>query len=248
MNPLDTARHVEASRAMGAQAWRMAAGRLGDPVPACPEWRVRDVVHHLGNVASYVHACVEHGPGQPEFTDAEMPPDERVIQWAADEWDRTLDRLTAADQRAPAWNWSAEPHVVSFWPRCLTHEVFVHSWDIADAAGESLAVPAGVAADGVDEILAVHLPAGVRDGRRFTRASRIEVHCTDAGHRWLVELTAATVHTRAAAPGEPSEPNDTRIAATAEELYLDLWGCTPLNLNPHQRHWAGQLAVGAPAV
>lgn len=244
MNLLDTARHIEATRAVGAQAWRMAENRLDAPVSACPEWRIRDVVYHLGNVASFVHACLEQGAGEPKFADAKMPLDDRVIQWAAKEWDQVLDRLAAADPLAAAWNWSTQPHIVSFWPRCLAHEAFVHSWDIADAVGESLTIPADVAADGVDEILAVHLAAGVRDGRRFTRTGRIEVHSTDTGDRWLVETTAATVQTRAAAPGEP---RDTRIAATAEGLYLDLWGRTRLKLDPHQRHWADQLAAGAPA-
>lgn len=244
MNLLDTARHIEATRAVGAHAWRMAENRLDDTVPACPEWRIRDVVHHLGNVASFIHACVERGAGEPEFTDAEMLPDDRLIPWAAEEWERVLDRLAAADPLAAAWNWSAQPHTVSFWPRCLTHEAFVHSWDVADAVGQSLSIPADVAADGVDEILAVHLAAGARDGRRFTCTGRIEVHSTDTGDRWLVELTAATVHTRAAAPGEP---RDTQIAATAEGLYLDLWGRTRLNLDPNQRHWTDQLAAGAPA-
>ncbi|RFC76526.1 hypothetical protein [Streptomyces sp. AcE210] len=110
--------------------------------------------------------------------------------------------------------------------------------------GQSLTIPADVAADGVDEILAVHLAARARDGRRFTCTGRIEVHITDTGDRWLVELTAATVHTRAAAPGEP---RDTQTAATAEGLDLDLWGRTRLNLDPHQRHWPDQLAAGAPA-
>ena len=244
MNLLDTTRHIEATRAVGAHTWRMAENRLDDTVPACPEWRIRDVVHHLGNVASFIHACVERGAGEPEFTDAEMLPDDRLIPWAAEEWERVLDRLAAADPLAAAWNWSAQPHTVSFWPRCLTHEAFVHSWDVADAVGQSLSIPADVAADGVDEILAVHLAAGARDGRRFTFTGRIEVHSTDTGDRWLVELTAATVHTRAVAPGEP---RDTQIAATAEGLYLDLWGRTRLNLDPHQRHWTDQLAAGAPA-
>jgi uncharacterized protein (TIGR03083 family) len=221
----------------------MAENRLDAAVPACPEWRIRDVVHHLGNVASFIDACVEQGAGEPAFTDAEPLPDERLIQWAAEEWDRVLNRLAAADPLAAAWNWSTCPRTVSFWPRCLTHEAFVHCWDIADAVGESLAIPADVAADGVDEILAVHLAAGVRDGRRFARAGRIEVHSTDTGHRWLVELTAATVHARAASPGEP---RDTQITATAEELYLDLWGRTRLQLDPKQRRCADQLAAGAP--
>ncbi|MFF9571984.1 hypothetical protein [Streptomyces sp. NPDC014685] len=144
---------------------------------------------------------------------------------------------------ADAWNWSTRPHIVSFWPRCLTHEAFVHGWDVADAVGQSLTIPADVAADGVDEILAVHLAAGARDGRLFSRTGRIEVHSTDTGDRWLVELTSTTVRTGAAAPDEPC---DTRIAATAEGLYLDLWGRTRLNLKPHQRDWADQLAASAP--
>ncbi|MFF9349302.1 maleylpyruvate isomerase family mycothiol-dependent enzyme [Streptomyces sp. NPDC014734] len=243
MNPLDTAHHIEATRAVGAHVWRMAENRLDDSVPACPEWRIRDVVHHLGNVASFVHACVEQGAGEPDFTDAEMLPDDRLIPWVAEEWDEVLNRLAAADPLADAWNWSTEPHIVSFWPRCLTHEAFVHGRDVADAVGQSLTIPADVAADGVDEILAVHLAAGVRDGRRFAGTGRIEVHSTDTGDRWLTELTEATVHTRAAVPGEPC---DTRIASTAEGLYLDLWGRTRLNLEPHQRYWADQLAAGGP--
>ncbi|MDK0524242.1 maleylpyruvate isomerase family mycothiol-dependent enzyme [Streptomyces sp. ML-6] len=243
MNLLDTARHIEESRAVGMHVWRMAENRLDDSVPACPEWRIRDVVHHLGNVASFVHACVEQGGGEPGFTDAKMLPDGRLIAWAAKEWDGVLDRLAAADPLADAWNWSTRPHIVSFWPRCLTHEAFVHGWDVADAVGQSLTIPADVAADGVDEILAVHLAAGARDGRLFSRTGRIEVHSTDTGDRWLVELTSTTVRTGAAAPGEPC---DTRIAATAEGLYLDLWGRTRLNLKPHQRDWADQLAASAP--
>ncbi|MGP4021110.1 maleylpyruvate isomerase family mycothiol-dependent enzyme [Saccharopolyspora sp. 5N708] len=244
MSLLDTARHIESTRAVGAEAWRMAENRLDAAVPACPEWRIRDVVHHLGNVASFIHACVEQGAGEPEFTDAEMLPDDRVIKWAAEEWDRILDRLAAADPLAAAWNWSTKPHIVSFWPRCLTHEAFVHGWDIADAVGEALTIPAEVAADGVDEILTVHLAAGVRDGRRFTRTGRIEVHCTDTGDRWLLVTTATTAHTRVGVPGGPC---DTQIDATAESLYLDLWGRTRLQLDPHQRQWADQLAAGAPA-
>lgn len=104
--------------------------------------------------------------------------------------------------------------------------------------------PPDVAADGVDEILAVHLAARARDGRRFARTGRIEVHSTDTGDRWLVELTATIVRTRAAAPGEP---RDTRIAATAAELYLDLWGRARANLDHGRRRWADHIVAGAPA-
>ncbi|MDJ1138063.1 maleylpyruvate isomerase family mycothiol-dependent enzyme [Streptomyces iconiensis] len=244
MKPLDTARHMDATREVGARAWRRAENRLGDPVPACPEWRVRDVVHHLGNVASFVSACVEQGAGEPAFTDAGLPPDDRVIAWAAGEWDLALDRLATADPRAAAWNWSTQPHTVSFWPRCLTHEAFIHGWDLANALGEPMALPPDIAADGVDEVLAVHLAAGAHNGRRFDRTGRITVHSTDTDDRWLIELTPTTVHTR---PAAPNEPCDAQLAATAAELYLDLWGRARLHLPPDQRRWADQLAAGGPA-
>lgn len=244
MNLLDTPRQLELTRTAGAQTWIMAESRLDVAVPACPEWRIRDVLYHLGNVASFIHACVEQGAGEPEFTDAQMPRDDQIIKWAAEQWDQVLDRLTTADPHAAAWNWSTQPPDVSFWPRCLTHEAFVHSWDVADAVGKSLDIPADVAADGVDEIFTVHLPAGVHGGRRFTVTGRAEVHSIDTGDRWLVETTEATVHTRAA---QPREPYDIKIEATAVALYLGLWGRRRLQLDPHQRRWADQLAAGTPA-
>lgn len=235
-----TSRHLEVTAAAGEQAWRLAGGRLGQDVPACPEWRIRDVVYHLGNVAGFVAACVAQGAEEPEFTDAEKPSDDRIVQWASGEWNRALDGLAAAGPGTPAWNWSTRPRVAPFWARCLTHEAFVHTWDLAESAGETLVVPADVAADGVDEILDVHLAAGVRDGRLFPLSGRAEVHSTDTGDRWLVETTADGVTTAMAAAGEPA---DVRLEGTAERLYLDLWGRVPLGLGALQTAWAGQLAA-----
>jgi uncharacterized protein (TIGR03083 family) len=244
MNLLDTERCVEASRAAGLQAWRMAEGRLDVVVPACPDWKIRDVVYHLGNIASFIGACLEQGAGEPEFTDAEMFPDGKLLAWAADEWDGVLDRLSAAAPLAPAWNWSTQPYVASFWPRCLTHVAFIHTWDVAGAVGAELTIPAEVAADGVDEVFTVHLPAGVRDGRRFTVSGRAEVQSIDTDNRWLVETSSDTVRARVAGPGEP---HDIRLEASAEALYLDLWGRERLGLHSLDRQWADQLAACTPA-
>jgi uncharacterized protein (TIGR03083 family) len=237
---LTSAGHLAAVRAAGEATWGLAAGRLDAGVPACPEWQVRDLVYHLGNVAYYIRACVDHGAGEPDFTDAPMPSDDAVIAWAEQEWDLAVDSLAAADPAAAAWNWSDEPHVVSFWPRCLTHEAYVHGWDAADAVDGVLPIPADVAVDGVDEILAVHVPAGVRSGRRFPVAGRAEVRCTDTGHRWLIDTTADSVVVTTADDGRPV---DERIEATAEQLYLELWGRVALPLSPIRRAWADQLAA-----
>ncbi|MGH3830131.1 MAG: maleylpyruvate isomerase family mycothiol-dependent enzyme [Pseudonocardiaceae bacterium] len=237
---LDIARHIEETRAVGERIWALAANRLDEKVPACPKWRIRDVIYHLGNVAFFIRACIEQGANEPTFTDAEMPDDDHVIAWATGEWALALENLTSVAPNAPAWNWSTQPPVASFWPRCLTHEAFIHAWDVADAVGDTLRIPADVAADGVDEILAVHLPAGVRAGRHFPISGRGEIHSIDTGDRWLVETTNDTVRTTMVDSGDPVE---TRIDATAVQLYLDLWGRAPLEINTPQRRWADQLAA-----
>lgn len=240
---LSSATHLDTVSAYGMLIWDWSDARLDEPVRACSPWRVRDVVHHLGNIACFVRACLDARGPEPEFTDVVMPADDALIEWASQEWDRVVGQLAAADPDAPAWNWSLESDVVAFWPRCLTHEAVVHAWDVADAVDEHLAISVEVAADGIDEILAVHLPSGTHHGRRFTRAGRVQVRTTDSGHRWLVETTESRVRATSVAIDTPGLDD---LAGTATALYLDLWGRHPLPLAGLQRQWADQLAASPP--
>jgi hypothetical protein len=72
----------------------------------------------------------------------------------------------------------------------------------------------------VDEILAVHLPAGRSNGRTFPADGRVEVHSTDTSHRWLVQTGHDSVDvTRITQPDSTAD----RLEATGVQLYLGLW-------------------------
>ncbi|RFC76527.1 hypothetical protein DXZ75_00175 [Streptomyces sp. AcE210] len=80
-----------------------------------------DQTHQLGFAADHstlCHrsetTCVEQGADEPEFTDAEMLPDNRLIPRGPRNGSGFLDRLATVDPLAAAWNWSAQPHTVSF--------------------------------------------------------------------------------------------------------------------------------------
>lgn len=227
-----------ALEAMAGELWWLAEGRLDLPTPSCPDWRMRDLVHHLGNVALYVRACLDAGGPQPEFTDAAPPADAVLIDWARRHWQGVTIRLAGCAPDAPAWNWSLEAPVAPFWTRCLTHEVVVHAWDAAQAVGASLIIPADIAVDGVDEILTTHLPAGAEQGRHFPPRGQVQVRSTDTGHGWQVRTSPYSVRADVVDPGDAD-----LLEAGCVELYLGLWGRRALPVQDGRPDWPRLLAA-----
>jgi uncharacterized protein (TIGR03083 family) len=103
-----------------------------------------------------------------------------------------LARVAAALDRPagdPAWTWAPDG-TVGFWQRRQAHETAIHRVDAELAAGPPTPVPAALAADGIDEWLALlafrpgaEPPSG--DGET------LHLHCTDEAGEWLVTLTEA---------------------------------------------------------
>jgi uncharacterized protein (TIGR03083 family) len=239
---LTTPQYLSAVREAADATLRLAKDRLDTGIPACPDWRMRDLIHHLGNIAYFMRVCLDTGAAEPEFTDADLPGDDDIISWVADEISHLIKAFSQADPNAPAWNWSVTGQVASFWPRCLVHEVVIHGWDAATATGHQLPIPAEVAADGVDEILTVHVPTGAARGRTFDLPGPIELRCTDTGHRWLAEPASESL--RISVPtGQTQTPRS--LVGTAAELYLALWNRNrdTLDLDEDQRNWVAQLSA-----
>ena len=56
---MDVATHIEALRREGGfLASAVAVADPDDPVPTCPEWTVRDLVHHTGGVQRWATGYV----------------------------------------------------------------------------------------------------------------------------------------------------------------------------------------------
>src|SRR5262249_27389448 len=79
--------------------------------------------------------------------------DAGLAGWLADGGTQLLDALGQADGDDAVWMWGADRHVRG-WSRRMLHETTIHRVDVQRAAGGAPEVDAGVAVDGIDEILA----------------------------------------------------------------------------------------------
>lgn len=197
-----------------------------EPVPACTDWTVVDLVGHLGNVHRWAAATVLSGQriASPPVT----RPTEPLEEWYAGTATALLAALQAVDGDEPTPNFAGIDEVAAFWPRRQLHETTIHAVDLAQALGRpeyGWGVAADVAADGVSEVLRVFLRRMVARGRPPVVPGPIDLVATDIERVWTV------------VPGEnPTEPPTVvshevdpagSARGTVVELYLALWNRLP---------------------
>jgi uncharacterized protein (TIGR03083 family) len=200
----------------------LAGKATGDePVPACPEWTVRDLTTHLGAIHRWAAATVLSGERLHEHAPLVTEP---IVEWYAGTATALLSALQAVSPDEPTPNFSYVNETAAFWSRRQMHETTVHTVDAAQALGlaeDEWAVASSVAADGIDEVLQVFFPRMTARKQRPDVRSRIRLVATDTQESWLV------------APGSgdsgpplqlhPSLDADGSVSGTAVDLYLGLW-------------------------
>jgi uncharacterized protein (TIGR03083 family) len=163
---METADHIACLRREG-ELLAGAAERAGldAPVPACPGWRIRDLLAHLGFVHRWAAGYVagERTDMTPEPPEEEMirlaPADESLVGWFRDGHASLVSVLAAADPSVRCWTFLPAASPLAFWARRQAHETAIHRVDaqLAAAAGrvgaEPDPFPAGLAADGIDELV-----------------------------------------------------------------------------------------------
>lgn len=219
-------RHLAALATSGA-VLRDAAARAGldAPVPTCPTWHVAELVSHQGMVHRWAAANLR-GDADHD-TDASLAEAGRstdLLGWYDAGLAALLEALRGApdDVRAQVFLRDAPPPR-RFWARRQAHETTVHSADaVAAALGRwpgtaDLAVPAELAADGVDELLTGFITRG---GGKLHAAQpyTVLVRTDDTGHAWTVRISDGPIVTT---PG--GDGGDAVFSGTAAALYLSLW-------------------------
>lgn len=191
------------------------------PVPTCPGWDAAGLALHLGGVHRWAEGLVlaratarlprdpaAGGPGTPEGA------------WIREGGASLVATLRAAPPDAPMWSWGADQHV-RFWSRRMLHETVVHRADAELAGGGEPAVPATVAADGIDELLA-NLPARLAGSEAAAalrgRGEVVAVRATDVPAAWGIRLGADGF----SAGGDPARA-DVALAGPAAGLLLALY-------------------------
>lgn len=154
--------------------------KLDTPVPAFPDWTVRDLAVHVGNghrrAAEVVRTrttsflspgdvpCSGGPAGLPEAEVAPGAYADALSNWLSESARLVSDELRVAGEESPAWTFTGE-HRAAFWARRRTHETLVHRMDAASAADGasdlSGEVQAGMAT-GAQSWMPTGVPIGVQ--------------------------------------------------------------------------------------
>jgi uncharacterized protein (TIGR03083 family) len=207
--------HLRVLAERGGALVDAAGGASGVPVPSCPDWTVADLVVHVGLVWGWAATVVTTG----DRTEFGPPPadrgDEALGHWAREQLAALGDALHDADPDSACWTFGP-PRSRRFWFRRQALETVLHAWDVEHATATPTPMDPEVAADGVDEHLAVIVPRAL--GRRHGTWSgeTVHLHRTDGEGEWLVRLgpdgEAVVEHAHGKA--------DVALRGTAEALWL----------------------------
>ena len=115
----------------------VAALDLEARVPSTPEWSVRDLAHHIGEVQWYWGENVR-AQNADERSGAELtafPEDSDLLAWLGWCTYSLLGALREVGPDAPCWAWWPEPHTAGAVGRHQAQEVAVHRWDAEGVTG-----------------------------------------------------------------------------------------------------------------
>lgn len=197
-----------------------AAVERNAPISTCPEWTMRDLVLHMGQVHRWARAHVAGQLTDP-VEDASAiigpaPDDAELVDWFRDGHQALVDALENADPDLECWTFLAAPSPLAFWARRQCHETGIHRADAESASGPISTFPRAIAADGIDELLRCF---ATRPGGRLRSETprTLLVRATDTSDEWLVRITdkVETEH----AGGEA----DCTVSGPASDLHLLLW-------------------------
>jgi uncharacterized protein (TIGR03083 family) len=197
-------------------------GSLDAPVPTCPDWSLRELVHHTSAVNRWATRIVNDRAQGPIDEELEIlaggwPDDQDLAAWFRVGNVLLTDALRNAPDDLECWAFLRAPSPKAFWARRQLHETAIHRVDAELASGSVSEVPVDHAVDGIDELLTGFLPRRSSRLRPETPAT-IAVQPTDADAAWLVTAGpdgATTERVRGDA--------DVVVRAPAADLYLLVW-------------------------
>lgn len=226
----------------------VASTPMDAAVPTCPRWTAYDLVCHVGNVHAWAATIVETCRRAAQQNDEPRSRKPKVVsEWYAGKAEDLYEVLRSTDPEAPCWNFASGAGFAGFWSRRQAHETTIHTLDLLGCAGEDvgLEIDAGLAADGVDEVLTVFLPRMHDRGHPAELTAPLCLVSTDVGRSWTVSPRAVVADPRSGLPVQPRGsdtesapavvdgpprvvqrrlPGADQVAAPAQTLYRVLWG------------------------
>lgn len=187
---------------------------LDDEVPACPGWRVDDVLNHLtyGLGVGYALAVAAAPDADPAeiFAGISLPDNPPRGAAAREEFGRHMRSCLAlferTDPASPCWTY-AGPGTASFWFRRAAVESWLHHVDVADAIDqEPIRLTTERAGDALEETISFSLP--------------LAINLTSEPDSHLVLQSPALPARLELGSGDAA----TTISGTGHDVLLALWG------------------------
>ena len=223
---MEVSEHIDALRRDGELlAHAASALTLDTSIPTCPEWKLRDLLLHVGGVHRWAAAHVAEARtamidiAQPiDIVDA-PPTDDEVLDWFVDGHAALVSTLETAPADVEAFTFLPAPSPLAFWARRQAHETGIHRADAQSAGLGITPFPAAFAVDGIDELLFGFARRPRREPADH-RPRTLTVRATGTAARWRITLQPGAVELTA---GEYDNGADLSIDAPASDLYLLLW-------------------------
>lgn len=226
---MEISQHITALEADGALLADAArAAGLDTGVPACPGWRVRDLVRHQAHVHRWAARHILERPATviDDRTEADIlgggPPDTELLTAYRDGHAALLAALRAAGPDIRCATFLPAPSPLAFWARRQAHETAVHRFDAQRASGGKDPVGAfapDFAADGLDELI-----MGFAAGRKYRMrgdGQSLAVRPTDAAGGWRIAARDGAAAARRDADGDRTAL--CTLVGPAAGLYAFLW-------------------------
>ena len=186
---MDYVAHVRAESARFAEC--LADADLDQMVPTCPRWNAADLLWHLTEVQLFWAAIVEGRLSEPGAADASKPsrPTDRsdLLVLFATAGRRLKSCLETVPFETEVWTW-ADDKTVGFVARRQAHEALIHRLDAEMVAADTTPIDAGLAADGIDEVLTVMLGAASGSAAFVEDGQTARIEASDEGSIWNVRF------------------------------------------------------------
>jgi uncharacterized protein (TIGR03083 family) len=229
MNHQEECDHLAAIVDSFAQA--VDGADLTRAVPTCPEWTLRDLVTHMGQIHRWVEVIVRERLQERSRSGRDAEPGADVAAWLREGGDALVAALRNADPDEPVWAWGADQHV-RFWSRRQLHETAIHQADALIALERPVQIATLVAADGIDELLDI-MPSAAYFAPKVAElrgdGETIHIHATDTPDvdgigEWLITLQPGGFsYTHGHAKG------DVAVRGAISDLELLMYNRAPLD-------------------
>lgn len=191
-------------------------------VTHCPGWTTTDLLAHTGRVHRFVtRVVVNRATERPAGEPTDTPPEGwEPWDWYEEGLAALMEALRGADPTETMWSWS-DRREAGFYHRRMAHETTIHRYDAEAATGTPAHIDAQLAADGVDEVLAVGMRYQMAGAIEYPESSVLLVR-TDGAERWHIRAVDGTL--LIARNGDAGNRADATVTGPAEDLFLYLWG------------------------